>query len=83
MRFLILLHVCRAKLEISRIPKIVVACFVLHNIAKILHDRDFVPEVEIFENNNEQAQKNFVGNERQRGQEKRQRLAEIISNFIV
>lgn len=38
-RFPILKYVCRVKL--ANIPKIIVACVVLHNIAKHLNDRDF------------------------------------------
>ncbi|CAH2012327.1 unnamed protein product [Acanthoscelides obtectus] len=38
-RFPILQYVCRVKLE--NVPKIIIACIVLHNVAKILGDADF------------------------------------------
>ncbi|CAH1974140.1 unnamed protein product [Acanthoscelides obtectus] len=38
-RFNILQYICRVKLE--NVPKIIIACIVLHNIAKSLGDPDF------------------------------------------
>ncbi|CAH2003598.1 unnamed protein product [Acanthoscelides obtectus] len=38
-RFHILQYVCRIKLE--NVPKIIIACIVLHNVAKSLGDPDF------------------------------------------
>lgn len=77
-RFPILKYVCRVKLE--NIPKIVITCFILHNIAKILGDADF----EDVETNDENDADDFDDiNIRARGQEVRQNLAEIIYNNSV
>lgn len=77
-RFPILKYVCLVKLK--NISNIVIACFILHNIAKILGDADF-EENEVLDDD--------IGNDlddlediniRARGQEVRQNLAEIIYN---
>lgn len=82
-RFPILKYVCRVKLE--NIPKIVVACVILHNIAKLLNDRDFEDlEEESVEDVNGPFTENIVEGVvaiRRAGQRVRNHLAVIINNF--
>ncbi|EFA01471.1 Putative nuclease HARBI1-like Protein [Tribolium castaneum] len=79
-RFPILKYVCRVKLE--NISNIIIACFVLHNIAKMLGDADFEEDEELEEENEDPPElRNFEDeNIRIRGQEVRQNLAELIYN---
>lgn len=78
-RFPILQYVCRVKLE--NVPKIIVACIVLHNVAKTLKDIDFeAPEEEVPEeddNDNDEVDLAL----RQQGQEIRRNLSIVINNF--
>jgi hypothetical protein len=82
-RFPILLYVCRVKLE--NVPKIIVACVILHNIAKFLGDPDF----ELDEIPEEDEDVRYIADDgeargrlRREGQAVRRNLAEIISQLI-
>lgn len=81
----ILQYVCRVKLE--NIPKIIIACVVLHNIAKTLGDPDFEPVEEAPEENHTDANHHFDDNNnnelrfRLQGQEIRRNLSIIINNI--
>ncbi|XP_054259636.1 putative nuclease HARBI1 [Macrosteles quadrilineatus] len=83
-RFPILQYVCRVKLE--KVPKIIVACVVLHNIAKSLGDPDFEHDEDILEEDEDlgdiAADAEIRGNLRHEGQAVRRNLAEIISQLI-
>lgn len=80
-RFPILKYVCRIKL--CNIPKIIVACCVLHNIAKHLNDEDFQLENGEPLDDIEQLQVGIhqqgAGAVRREGQRKRNELATIIN----
>lgn len=80
-RFPILQYVCRVKLE--NVPKIIVTCVVLHNIAKTLGDRDFEPAEEIPEEDEENHHDNNSDEQalRQQGQEIRNNLSIVMYNF--
>lgn len=78
-RFPILQYVCRVKFE--NVPKVIVACFVLHNIGKCLRDLDFEPHQEM---SNDDEEHHDIGYEeqtlRQKGQEIRNNLSTVILN---
>lgn len=78
-RFPILKYVCRVKLD--SVPNIVIACFILHNIAKVLADADFQEGGEGDYGNDHPVLENLDDlNVRARGQQVRQHLAEIVHN---
>ncbi|XP_044745098.1 putative nuclease HARBI1 [Coccinella septempunctata] len=77
-RFPILQYVCRVKLE--KVPKIIVACFVLHNVAKTLKDIDLeVTEEVIEEDDNDNGEIDVPL--QQQGREIRRNLSIVINNF--
>jgi hypothetical protein len=83
-RFPILQYVCRVKLE--NVPKVIVTCIVLHNIAKHLGDPDFEDDCDVPQDDDDDDDHRLRhGNEehalRQRGLEIRRNLGIIINNF--
>ena len=82
-RFPILKYVCRVKMENT--PKVIVACAVLHNIAKYLGDADFedAGEMEAEEIEDEELQEVLEMTEaatRAAGQARRTQLTQLIYN---
>ncbi|GBN92683.1 hypothetical protein AVEN_137795-1 [Araneus ventricosus] len=60
-------YVCRVKLE--NVPKIIVTCVVLHNIAKTFGDPDFKPAEEAPEENHQEENHHFDNSFRHQEQE--------------
>lgn len=78
-RFPILKYVCRVKLE--NIPKVIVACAVLHNIAKYLGDEDFEDADEIEDDELLQEVPEMTdAATRAQGHARRTQLAQLIYN---
>lgn len=82
-RFPILQH--KVRLSLNKIPKLIVCCFVLHNIAKHLQDED--PELPLFGENVEPVQEiendiAVAANIRQNGEVRRNQLADIILQVV-
>ncbi|CAH2008980.1 unnamed protein product [Acanthoscelides obtectus] len=72
------MYVCRVKLENE--PKIIIACIVLHNVAKSLDD----PESELVEQDSDEDEGNHENDElplRQPGHQIRRNLSIIINSF--
>lgn len=82
-RFPILQYVCRVKLE--NVPKIIIACVMLHNIAKTLADPDFQAGEEEPEEVEDAAPEENENNDelplRQQGQQIRRNLSLVINTF--
>ncbi|GBL99553.1 hypothetical protein AVEN_68820-1 [Araneus ventricosus] len=79
-QFPILKYVYRVKLE--NLPKIVVTCVVLDNIAETLGDPDLETAEEAPEENHHEENHHFDNNSfRHQGQEIRKNLSTIINNF--
>lgn len=81
-RFPILQNIVR--LSLASVPTIIIACFILHNVAKFLND-DALDDVDDDENNENdgecgeaEANEDDINNFRLLGQNKRNRLAELI-----
>ena len=67
----------RVRLQLKNVPRVVIACFVLHNISKYLNDPDDF--LEFSEEPVDDGPENFNdARKRQRRQEKRQRLAQVV-----
>lgn len=79
-RFPILQYTCRV--ELAKIPKVVVACAVLHNIAKYLGDEDFPEDDEelVLQRDLPPAEEETTDAIRARGSLRRHELAELIHN---
>lgn len=77
-RFPILQYVCRVKLQ--KVPKVIVTCIVLHNVAKTLGDPDWEPQ-EVMNDDEDDDHLDQIGPLRQQGQEIRRNLSLIINNF--
>ncbi|CAH2010518.1 unnamed protein product [Acanthoscelides obtectus] len=80
-RFPILKYCCRVKL--TNVPDIIVACIILHNIAKPLQDPDFEGSDEDEDGAGDVVSGHEEENDdlRVRGQEVREVLANIIQNY--
>ena len=69
----------RIRIQLGKVPSVIVACFVLHNVAKYVQDPD-----DFFEYQDNNGDDDDEGDEyddariRQRGQERRRMVAEII-----
>ncbi|XP_030746556.1 uncharacterized protein LOC115875276 [Sitophilus oryzae] len=86
-RFPILQNIIR--LSLASVPTIIIACFILHNVAKFLND-DALDDVDDDENNEKdgecgeaEANEDDINNFRLLGQNKRNRLAELIYSQII
>ncbi|KAJ8967138.1 hypothetical protein NQ314_003072 [Rhamnusium bicolor] len=77
-RFLILKYGCRVKF--TSIPKVIIACAVLHNIAKQLGDADFQEDEDEEEQDLRHIEDENVDAIRAQGQERREELAHFITN---
>ncbi|PSN40996.1 hypothetical protein C0J52_16072 [Blattella germanica] len=74
----------KIRLETRKVPSVILSCFVLHNVAKYLGDEDF--GVVDADGDMNQEEENILNEEgqlvRQRGQERRRRIATIIHNNV-
>lgn len=82
-RFPILQYVCRV--AASNVPTIIVCCFVLHNVAKYLHDDDFTDDTQDLNEDDSDGEQEECTTEREilmRGREKREQIATLIENEL-
>ena len=78
-RFPILQYVCRV--AASKVPTIIVCCFVLHNIAKYLQDDDFTDNIEDLGDDCGDEEEHITEREiLTKGREKREEIASVIQN---
>lgn len=79
-RFLILHG--RVRLRLSKVPSVIVACFVLHNVAKYLDDRDDFPDLPPDSDDDSDSASDDDEDDdlriRQRGQDRRRTIAESL-----
>uniref|UniRef100_A0A8D8UXJ5 DDE Tnp4 domain-containing protein n=1 Tax=Cacopsylla melanoneura TaxID=428564 RepID=A0A8D8UXJ5_9HEMI len=77
-RFPILQYMVRVKLD--RVPRIIVCCFILHNIAKYLQDEEFLESEEVYFNE-PNIEENILSETDLKilGERKRRQLSQVIS----
>lgn len=69
----------KIRIATERIPLVITACFILHNVAKFLNDPDF--ECEVNPEANEQVEDLNGGNLLRRGQARRNQIAITIAGL--
>ncbi|KAJ8020987.1 hypothetical protein HOLleu_40735 [Holothuria leucospilota] len=67
----------RVRIQLRKVPSLIVACCIMHNVAKCLQDPNDFPEYnELYVDNNDAVHED--DRIRQRGQERRRQIANII-----
>ena len=67
----------RVRIQLRNVPSLIVACCILHNVAKYIKDPDDFPEYEDFQVDNNDVYEDHP-RIRQRGQDRRRQIADII-----